>query len=84
MFTGYVIVHDKTGLATSARVTNGEWHQNLTDLPYGYFVVIPDLKGGVEVFCSDGSNVSGGYVTRYWRETVTVIGNGKCEQLVQE
>lgn len=82
-FTGYVIVHDKTGLATSARVTNGERHQNLTDLPLGFFVVIPDLEGEIEVLCSDGSKVSGGYVTRHWKETVTVVGSGTCEKLVE-
>ncbi|WP_156309691.1 hypothetical protein [Novosphingobium sp. AAP93] len=81
-FTGYIVVHDKTGLATSARVTNGELHQNLADLPLGYFVGIPDLEGGIEVLCSDGSEVSGGYVTRHLKETVTVVGRGTCEKLV--
>lgn len=82
-FTGYVIVHDETGLATSVRVVSGDWYQKLTDLPLGYFVAIPDMEGGVEVICSDGSIVSGGYVTSHWQETLTVIGSGTCEDLVQ-
>ncbi|HSF11420.1 MAG TPA: hypothetical protein VLA50_00465 [Erythrobacter sp.] len=82
-FTGYVIVHDETGLATSVRVVNSEWRQDLTDLPFGYFVAIPDLEGGVEVRCADGSIVRGGYVTRHWQERVTIVGNGTCAELVQ-
>ena len=62
-YTGYVIVHDETGLAETARVRNSEWQQNLTKLPFGYFAAIPDMEGEIEVRCTDGSSVSGGYVT---------------------
>jgi hypothetical protein len=82
-FTGFVIVHDKTGLATSARVVNSEWRQDLTALPFGYFVAIPDMEGGIEVRCADGSIARGGYVTRHWQEEVTVVGSGTCAELIQ-
>ena len=82
-FTGYVIVDDKTSLAETARVTNGKWHQVLSKLPFGYFVVIPDLEGEVEVLCSDGSRVSGGYVTKRWQQRLAVTGEGSCNRLIQ-
>lgn len=82
-FTGYVIVHDKTGLAKTAQVINSKWRQSLLKLPFGYFVVIPDMEGEVEVRCSDGSIVNGGYVTKHWQESLTVMGEGTCEKLVQ-
>jgi len=66
-----------------ARVKNGEWQQNLTDFPFGYFAAIPKVEGEVEVQCSDGSKVSGGYVTTHWKERVKVTGEGTCEDLVQ-
>lgn len=81
-YIGYVIVHDKTGLAETAQVKNGIWHQNLTKLPLGYFLVIPDMEGGVEVRCSDGSKVRGGYVTTHGRESLTVVGEGTCAKLI--
>lgn len=82
-YTGYVLVRDETGLAQTAQVTNGEWQQRLVHLPFGYFAVIPEVEGEVVVRCSDGSTVSGGYVTSHWKERVKVTGNGTCENLVQ-
>lgn len=83
-YTGYVVVRDNTGLAQTARVTNGEWQQGLVDFPFDYFVVIPEVEGEIVVRCSDGSTVSGGYVTSHLKERVTVTGNGTCENLVQQ
>ena len=82
-YTGYVIVRDETGLAKTVRVINGEWRQDLVNLPFGYFVVIPEVEGEVVVRCSDGSTVRGGYVTSHWKERVKVTGKGTCENLVQ-
>lgn len=82
-YTGYVIVRDETGLADEARVRSVEWQQNLADLPFGYFVAIPEIEGEVEVECSDGSKVSGGYVATHWKETVKVNGAGTCADMVQ-
>ena len=81
-YTGYVIVHDKTGLAETAQVRNGIRDQTLSRLPWGYFVAIPDMEGGLEIRCSDGSKVRGGYVTTHWRESLTVVGDGTCENLI--
>lgn len=80
-YTGYVIVHDETGLATEARLTNSRQKQPLTALPFGYFVGIPEIEGGIEVRCSDGSMARGGYVTAHWKENVSVTGDGICERL---
>lgn len=82
-YTGYVIVCDDTRLAQSARVTNGEWRQDLMNLPFGYFAVIPEVEGEVIVRCSDESTVGEGYVTSHWTERVKVTGSGTCENLVQ-
>lgn len=82
-YTGYVVVRDETGLAVEARVVNGEQDQILSPLPFGYFIGIPRVEGEIWVYCSDGSSVRGGYVTRHWRETVTVVGDGTCEKLFQ-
>lgn len=82
-YTGYVIVRDETGLAQNARVKNAVRQQELTDLPFGYFAAIPEVEGEVEVRCSDGSKVSGGYVTAHWKEKVKVTGERTCKDLVQ-
>jgi hypothetical protein len=83
-YTGYVVVHDETGRAVEARITNGIREQALSDLPFGYFIAVPKVEGEIEVRCSDGSTVRGGYVTGHWKEYVAVIGNRTCEDLRQQ
>ena len=82
-YTGYVIVRDDTGLVKDARVIGGIRHQDLTDLPFGYFAAIPDVEGEIEVRCTDGSKVSGGYVTKHRKEMVEVTGEETCRDLIQ-
>ncbi|WP_427963727.1 hypothetical protein [Altererythrobacter sp.] len=80
-YRGLVIVHDETGMASNARLTNAEEKQALSVLPLGYFVGIPSLEGGIEVLCSDGSRARGGYVTPHARTVVTVKGHGTCSTM---
>jgi hypothetical protein len=82
MFNGYVIVRDKTGVVQKVLAINRQQNQTLTAIPFGFFVAIPHLEGEVKVICSDGSTVSGGYVTRGSTVTLTVAGDGTCEKLV--
>ena len=80
-YSGFVIVHDETGMVVQVRLTNANQKQILAQMPFGLFVGIPKLEGGIEVNCSDGSKVDGGYVTTHMRETAAVTGHGTCEQL---
>lgn len=78
-FVGIVIVGDKTGMATEVRIANASQKQRLHGLPFGYFVGIPKMEGEIEVHCSDGTSVRGGYVTPHMRDTAIVTGDGTCE-----
>ncbi|WP_226698881.1 hypothetical protein [Qipengyuania gaetbuli] len=80
-YRGLVIVHDETGMVSSARLTSAKKKQPLSEIPLGYFVGIPALEGGIEVLCSDGSKVRGGYVTPHARTVVTVKGQGTCSTM---
>ena len=80
LYDGFVVVRDETGMVVQVQLTNAHQKQTLVNLPFGYFVGTPRLEGEIEVRCSDGSTVRGGYVTPYSAETVTVTGEGTCEK----
>lgn len=78
----YVVIKDETGLAVKANISNPVVTQTLTKLPFGYFVGIPEVEGHFEVICSDGTTVSGRYVTPNYRYRLNVVGKGTCANLI--
>ena len=80
---GSAVVIDETGGVTSAVVTDTSGtEQPLYRLWNGYFYVIPNLEGTIEVRCQNGVRKRWGYVTDHMHTRIRVIGRAPCEQLV--
>jgi hypothetical protein len=81
---GSAVVVDQTGGVTAAVVVDGGGtEQPLHRLWRGHFFAIPDMKGVIEVRCSNGVRKQIGYVTEHMHTKVKVIGRKPCERVVE-
>lgn len=80
-YAGYVVVVDRTGLVSQANVVGFQGGRGLLGLPGGRWFGIPPYDGAVEVQCSDGSSLTGGYVARGLSTYLTVTGEGTCARI---
>lgn len=80
--SGSAVVVDETGSVESAVIIDSDrTEQKLTHLWKGYFYTIPEIRGTIEVRCTNGKRERHGYVAGKMHTRVEVTGKKPCEHI---